>query len=51
MLGLDEEDPPIHPEELRSTIWMISDIRAEMIRIRRLLEGDDGEEEAEADDT
>ncbi len=43
-------EPPIHPEELRSTMWAILDVRAEIRRIRQLLEEDDGEEATENDD-
>lgn len=50
MFNPTDEEPPIHPEEIRSTMWAISDIRVEVMRIRRLLEEDDGEEETENDD-
>ncbi len=51
-MGIAEpEDTPIHPAEIRATIWFVADIYAELVLIRRLIEeGDDGEEEAEADD-
>jgi hypothetical protein len=47
----EPEEPPINPGEFRATMWLIADIRDEVIAIRGLLEDDDGEEAPEADDT
>jgi len=46
-----QPEPLISPGLLNDTIWMISDIRDELRKIRRLLEEeDDGEEEGPKND-
>ena len=44
-----EEEPVIYRLEVLTIMAILGDQRAELQHIRRLLEGTDGEEEAEAD--
>jgi hypothetical protein len=44
-------DPLISHQDVTTIMEMMGDIRREIVRIRKLLEGDDGEEEASEDDT
>ena len=42
-------DPPISHSDVPTTMAMLADIKDDVHRIARVLEEDDGEEEAEAD--
>jgi hypothetical protein len=44
-----EPEPLIYREEVLTIMMMLGDQRAELIRIRHLLDDEDGEEEAQED--